>query len=161
MNITKNTKGIDLKKQFVDIVKNIKKALKKNSLQEDMYVYKVLSDEIDFEDFQTFSLNEEDEMNRFLKQNPKCKKIYLYKIKLLKNMNFLAFTNIVYFDNKSMTLPVGMQLSNQILIDMKNLKFERADSKKFKKADFKNIKNDFSELQIREISVYELKAVKK
>ena len=161
LNITKNTKGIDLKKQFVDIVKNIKKALKKNSLQEDMYVYKVLSDEIDFEDFQTFSLNEEDEMNRFLKQNPKCKKNYLYKIKLLKNMNFLAFTNIVYFDNKSMTLPVGMQLSNQILIDMKNLKFERADSKKFKKADFKNIKNDFSELQIREISVYELKAVKK
>ena len=161
LNITKNTKGIDLKKQFVDIVKNIKKALKKNSLHEDMYVYKVLSDEIDFEDFQTFSLNEEDEMNRFLKQNPKCKKIYLYKIKLLKNMNFLAFTNIVYFDNKSMTLPVGMQLSNQILIDMKNLKFERADSKKFKKADFKNIKNDFSELQIREISVYELKAVKK
>lgn len=161
LNVTKNTKGVELKKQFVEIVKNLKRALKKNSLLEDMYIYKALSNEIDFNDFKTFSLNEEDEINRFLKQNPKCKKIYLYRVKLLKNMNFLAFTNIVYFDNKNMTLPVGMQLSNQILIDMKNLKFEKTDSKKFGKADFKNIKNDFSELQIREINVYELKATKK
>ena len=53
------------------------------------------------------------------------KKIYiLYKIKLPKGTNFIAFSNIVLYNNKNMTLPVGMRESNRILIDSKELKFK-------------------------------------
>lgn len=92
LEIQKETRGVELKRNLERVLKDIKKAIKKNVLPEDMYVYKVTSEELEFNTIEDVSLNSENELNAFLKNEPNCKKLYLYKIKLPKGTNFVAFT---------------------------------------------------------------------
>ena len=94
LEISKDTKGQDLKEKLGEISRNIKKAIKKNELEEDIYVYKALDEKTTFEGLETFSLNEENELNQAMLKSNK-NNIYLYKIKLPKGTNFIAFSNIV------------------------------------------------------------------
>ena len=106
LDIRKGSRGLELKKSIVNIIKDIKKAIKKNVLEEDMYVYKAMSNELDLRDFQVFSLNEENELKEYLTNNKLKRKNNLYRIKLPKGSNFIGFTNIIFYDNRNMTLPV-------------------------------------------------------
>ena len=157
LDVKKGKKGLELKKDIVDIVKNIKKALKKNLLDEDLYAYKALPYEIDLNEIQSLSLNEETELDECLKNDRVRNKIYLYKIKLPKGTNFVAFSNIIFYNNKNMTLPVGMNLSNKILVDLKSLNLNQTNSIEVRKTDFQNDKNDFSKVMVRNINIIELK----
>ncbi len=160
LNIRKLSKGIDLKKSIVDVIKDIRKALKKNSLDEDMYVYKVMSDEINLNEMQTFSLNEELELKEYLKNNNLKRKINLYRIKLQKGSNFIAFSNIIFYDNRTMTLPVGMNESTKILIDLSPLNIKEVGTKTIGKAYFEDEKDDFSKLIVKNITIHELEIEK-
>ena len=157
LEVKKETKGIELKRNLEKVLKDIKSALKKNQLDEDMYVYKVTSEKLEFNTIEAVSLNAEDELNRFLKEEKNVNKLYLYQIKLPEGMNYLAFTNIIYFDNKNMTLPLGMNLSFKILVDLSELTISEEKCKKINKLQFEEDDDDFSEIIIKKI---ELKKVK-
>ena len=239
LEISKNTEPQDLKEKLGEISRNLKKAIKKNVLDEDIYVYKASTKEMKFEGFETFSLNDQGELenviakinfseqaildnstkygtskkatknefnekttknefdekstvnessenlagnddienlesninqiNEFYKKfvedkenlykeiikNKKDKTIYLYKIKLPKGANFIAFSNIVLYNNKNMTLPVGMQESNRILVDTDELKLNPVETKKINVQYLRNKKDDFSDLVMKEIKIFE------
>ena len=157
LEIEKGSKGVELKKHLEEVIKNLKTAMKKNALKEDMYVYKATSSNMEFNTFETVSLDPEKELNQFLKTNKLNEKIYLYKIKLPKGMNFIAFTNIIFYDNKNMTLPVGMNLSSKILIDLSKLDIKEKNKKRLNKLEFEDTEDDFSEIIVRNIEVNELK----
>ncbi len=156
LEVKKGMKGLELKKILVNVVKDIKKALKKNELEEDIYVYKVLPYELDFNELQTFSLNEEDELEQCLKLDRLKRKIYMYRIKLHKGTNFIAFSNIIYYNNKNMTLPVGMNVSNKILVDLSSLDIKEVNSRSINKVYLENSKNDFSKLLMKTLEVHEM-----
>ena len=84
------------------------------------------------------------------------KDIYLYKIKLSKGTNFIAFSNIVLYNNKNMTLPVGMTESNRILIDSKEIESTPTEVKKINVEYLKNNKDDFSDIIMKKINIYEV-----
>ena len=88
------------KERVEKIVKDIKSALSKNQLEENTYVYKASYEKLDFNTIETVSLNVEKELTDFLANERINHKIYLYKIKLPKGTNFVAFSNIIFFDNK-------------------------------------------------------------
>lgn len=148
-------KGAELKKRFVSIVKDLKKAIKKNELDENIYIYKATSSELSLDDFQTFSLNEENEIKKYLEENKLKKKCNLYKIKLNKGSNFIAYSNIIYYNNINMTLPVGMQKSNNVLVDLSTLDLKNTGNSTIEKAFMEDEKDDFSKIIIRNISVHE------
>ena len=156
LNIRKEIRGLELKKSLVEVIKNIKRAIKKNELDEDIYVYKATSDNLDANELQTFSLSEENEINEFIKNNETKNRFYLYRIKLPKGANYLGFSNIIYFNNKNMTLPLGMQLSNRILIDLPSLKLYPTNSKSIRKIQLLDNKNDFSKIVLKTIDVEEI-----
>ena len=85
----------------------------------------------------------------------KKKNIYLYKIKLPKGTNFIAFSNIVLYNNKNMTLPVGMRESNRILINTNELKLNPVSIKKINIEFLENNKDDFSDIIMKEIEIFE------
>ena len=115
-----------------------------------------LSDqELDFEGLEAFSLNEENELKQAIINNNNKKNIYLYKIKLLKGINFIAFSNIVLYNNKNMTLPVGMRESNRILIDTSELDIKPVEVKKINIEFLENNKDDFSKIVLKKIKIYE------
>ena len=155
LNIKKESRGIELKKVIVNIVIDLKKALKKNSLDEEMYVYKAVSDELNLKGFEVFSLNEEDELKSYLRENKLKRKNNLYRIKLPKDTNFIAFSNIIFYDNKNMTLPVGMNESNKILVDLSYMELNETKNKTIGKAYLENDGDDFSRLIIKPINVHE------
>ena len=155
LEINKETKGQDLKEKLAEVSRNIKKAIKKNILDEDIYVYKASDKELDFEGLEAFSLNEENELKQAIINNNNKKNIYLYKIKLLKGINFIAFSNIVLYNNKNMTLPVGMRESNRILIDTSELDIKPVEVKKINIEFLENNKDDFSKIVLKKIKIYE------
>lgn len=155
LEINKETKGQDLKEKLGEISRNIKKALKKNTLDEDIYVYKASDKKSTFDGLEAFSLNEEKELTQTMLTSSK-KDIYLYKIKLSKGTNFIAFSNIVLYNNKNMTLPVGMTESNRILIDSKEIESTPTEVKKINVEYLKNNKDDFSDIIMKKINIYEV-----
>ena len=157
LEIKKGTKGIELKRNLENVLKHIKKALKKNTLPEDMYVYKATTEELAFNTIEDVSLNAEEELTQFLKDDKISGKVYLYKIKLKKGANFLAFSNIIFFDNKNMTLPAGMNLSSKILVDLAETNHQEKNVKTLNKLEFEDAEDDFSEIMIKNIEVIELK----
>lgn len=157
LEIRKGLRGLELKKTLEKIVKDIKSALSKNQLEENTYVYKASYEKLDFDSIETVSLNVEKELTDFLANERINHKIYLYKIKLPKGTNFVAFSNIIFFDNKNMTLPVGMNLSTKILVNLADLNLEKTNSKEIKMVQFEEEKNDFSKVILKSIKVEELK----
>lgn len=156
LEIQKETRGVELKRNLERVLKDIKKAIKKNVLPEDMYVYKVTSEELEFNTIEDVSLNSENELNAFLKNEPNCKKLYLYKIKLPKGTNFVAFTNIIFFDNKNMTLPLGMNLSDKILVDLSEYNINEEKSTNLNKLQFEE-DDDFANIIVKNINLKEVK----
>ena len=133
----------------------MKKAMKKNVLDENIYIYKATSSELNFDEFQTFSLDEEKELKKYLEENKLKKKCNLYKIKLNKGTNFIAYSNIIYYNNINMTLPVGMQLSNKILVDLSGLDLKNTKKNVIEKAMIEDEKDDISKVIMRNISIHE------
>ena len=154
LEISKNTKGQDLKEKLGEISRNLKKAIKKNELEEDIYVYKALDEKTTFEGLESFSLNEENELNQAMLKSNK-NNIYLYKIKLPKGTNFIAFSNIVLYNNKNMTLPLGMRESNRVLVDSNDLRGVPSEVKVINVEYLENKKDDFSDVIMKKIQIYE------
>ena len=157
LEIKKGSKGIELKRHLESCLKDIKKALKKLTLPEDMYVYKASSEALELNTIEAVSLNPEEELKQFLKKDKIDEKVYLYKIKLLKGINYIAFSNIIFFDNKNMTLPVGMNLSSKILVNLAELKLTDQNEKQLNKLEFEEEENDFSKIRVKTIDVIEIK----
>ena len=157
LEIKKETKGIELKKNLEHVIEDLKSAIRKNELKEDMYVYKASYDKLEFDTFLDVSLDPETELNNFLKDEKNVNELYLYKIKLPKDTNYIAFTNIIFFDNKNMTLPLGMNLSNKILIDASSLEIKEEKGRKINKLQYEEDDDDFSNIIIKNIKVREIK----
>lgn len=156
LQIKKGTRGIEFKRTLEEIVENIENALKKITLERPIYVYKACYDEIDLDGMQTFSLDIKKELDNALKENKYGNKIYLYKVRLDAGINILAFSNIIFYNNKNMTLPVGMNLSTDILTDLSTLKYKIKKQRNINKLQLRNEKDDFSKIAVREITVVEL-----
>ena len=156
LGIKKGMKVLEFKKALVEAYKDITRALKKNTLDEEIYVYKASGENMDIKELQIFSLNEEDELNKCFNQDADKDKIYLYRIKLSRGTNFVAISNIILYNNKNMTLPVGMQESSNILIDASTINLKEIDRKLINIKQLEDEKNDFSELVTKTIEVIEL-----
>lgn len=83
----------------------------------------------------------------------KKNKITLCKIDIKENAPLLFYSNIIFYDNFNKTLPLGMNLSSDVLIDADklNLKFSKEES------FYINYKIDEFDYGTKEIVVYEYK----
>ena len=156
LGIKKGLKGLELKRTLEKVLKNINSAIQKNGLNEDTYAYKVSTEKLDLNSLEVLSLNLQSELEEVLKNESEVNKLYLYKIKLPKETNFIAFTNIIFYDNKNMTLPLGMNLSEKILVDLSNIDLDEINKKKINKICFEDEDNDFSNIVMKSIMVKEL-----
>lgn len=82
-------------------------------------------------------------------------KINLYNIKLNEKTKGIALTNIAYYDNNNKTLPLGIDVSDKIVLDMSKVKLELKKQKLFR------INQEIDEMKVRTkiICVYEYELV--
>lgn len=153
LDISKTTKQIGYKLSLEKVVENIKSALKKITISDDLPVYKALEDELlDEKQFNVFDMNPEAEMNEAIEQRKT--KINFYKINLKRGANAISFTNSILYDNQNKTLPVGQDLSTKMLVDISKLNMELKKKSSFKVVDLDK-GNDFSTVIIKNMRVFE------
>ncbi len=113
---------------YIDNIRNylrlIKESFVKISSEYTMPIYLASDDEALLENLQIFHL---DEM-KILEE----KKAYLYKLNWKEGMPILYYSNIVFYDNFNQTLPLGMNLSDEVLVNLEGHKLKEKARDTFK-----------------------------
>ena len=112
-----------------------------------------MGEKIDGNQFNLFNMNPENEMKEVCKQEGN--NINLYRISLEKGQQILGFTNIIYYDNQNKTLPVGMDFSTKVMVDISQIDLNIKREKTFHIAVLENEHNDFSNVLVKKVTVYE------
>ena len=159
LEVSKNTKQIGYKLTLEQIIAKIKSSLENVQIEEDLPVYKAsVEDELNKNEINVFNINPVLEVEETL--NKKVKDINLFKINLSGKTNCIPYTNIVFYDNQNKTLPVGMDLSTKILVDLNKLELNSQNEFSFNVINFENDEDEFSKISIDKINVieYEIKS---
>ncbi len=157
LEVNKNTKQISFKLALENVISNVKTALTKVEIPEDISVYKIIvDDKIDDRKINVFDINPENEISSNIRNENN--KFNFYKINLKEGTNAIGFTNCIFYDNQNKTLPVGQDLSTKILVDISKLELKLKEKKTFKIVDFENKNDDFSKIEIKTINVFEMDA---
>ena len=62
---------------------------------------------------------------------------------------------IILYNNKNMTLPLGMRESNRVLVDSNDLRGVPSEVKTINVEYLENKKDDFSDIKKKKIQIYE------
>ena len=149
LDITKTTDKKQYKQELMDIINEIEKSIEKSSILNDMNIYIATNskDNINTSNIEIFNIKPIDAINKIQDTS----KINLYKIPLKEGMKAIFYSNIMYYDNYNNTLPVGMNVSNEVLFDMSKYNLELKRQKLFR------INQDKNELEseVKIICAYE------
>ena len=160
LEINKNTKQIGYKLALETVVDNIKKALDKVVIIDDLPVYKILGNEkLDSKEINIFNINPENEIHEHIKQ--KGNKFNLYKINVKRGMNGISYTNIIFYDNQNKTLPIGQDISSKILVDLAKVDLKLVNRTSFKMTEIEDEKDDFSKVNVKTFQVFEYDVILK
>ena len=154
LEIGRGTKQIGYKLSLEETVKNIKNAMGKIKLQDDITVYKAVPDnKIDKNMINVFNIDPEDEIKEVLKQDND--EINFYKMELKPDSNVLGFTNCIFYKNKDKSLLFGMDLSTKMIVDLANMENKLKKNKTFRVIVFEDEHDDFSKMKIKEVNLWE------
>ncbi len=151
LEINKNTD----KEQYISAVKeiteNLDVAMDKAKFGEDINVYFASTNVLNNQKYTILHINPQNALNTLKDEE----KINLYSIKLSKNAKAIALTNIIFYENTNKTLPIGMNMSDQIITDMSKLKLEPKKQKLFR------INQEINDIEVKTkiVCVYEYEAL--
>ena len=114
----------------------------------DISIYKISQEELNENSFEIMNLNPKQEI---LNKEKDIEKINLYKINIKEKMPIIFYSNIMFYDNLNKTLPLGMDIDTEVLIDLSKFDIKLVSRKNFYKND---LKNEF-ENRVQLIQVYE------
>ena len=148
------TKQLGYKMSLEKIVQSINEILQNNKIEEEMYIYMIASkNELNKDIYNIFNINPEQEINKILYN--KEKEFNLYKINIKNGINAIMFTNIIYYNNKNRTLPEGMNLSTNMLVDLSNIELKLEKNTSFNIVSFEDKNDELSLFDVKNINVYE------
>jgi len=123
-----------------------KKALEKQEVQYNMSVYMVADKvEDNLNGLKVCNLNANNILNKYVQD------IILYKFNVKENTKAIFYTNIMYFDNKNETLPKGMDVTEDVLLNI-----EKCELITEKVININNIEEtDEPKISTRKMYIYE------
>ena len=153
LEINETTKSLGYKLSLEKVLTNIKSALEKEKMTEEIPVYKAQIDErIQKNTLQLFDVDAQKEMQKLLDSD--STKLYFYKINLTEGTSAIGITNSVLYDNQNKTLPLGMDLSTQFLVDIGKLPLVLKKKSIYKLVDL-NKEDEFADAKLRSICLLE------
>ena len=139
---------------FTEKLKELRKILidesDKIEVPYDIALYKASNDKLSPEGFDKFSINPFETLNN-LEKIATSKETYLYKINVPENTKLVFYSNITFFENNNQTLPLGMDISQEGLINMDLYNLELKDKCEFNINIFKDEFKNF----VKKVKVYE------
>ena len=149
LNLNLSTQENDFIESLKDIGRTLKNESNKIACPCDITIYKASLNKIDGDGFDKFDINPNETLNK-LEENEDGG-AYLYKINVPENTNLIFYSNIMFFENDNKTLPLGMDISQEILIDLDLYELKLIDNHEI---NINVFKNDY-ETYVRKINVYE------
>lgn len=119
LKFTEKTTDEEYSNRLKIVVDKIENALKKNITNVSLPVYCLTNPK---KELAIFDINPK----QIIKQG---KEINLYKLNVKQGTNLIAFTNIIFFNNRNQTLPEGMDYSSKVLLNLKDLKLKKQKAK--------------------------------
>jgi len=137
----------ELKNILEEAKNNLVKIFEKLKAQIDMPIYYGISDEesFDFSGLKICSLNSAQAID-----NINSDKISLYRFNIEENVPIIYLTNSVFYDNSNKTLPLGMDIKEETLIDLTLFDLELNNKKQIRFNREESGKN-----KVKTISIYE------
>lgn len=147
LKINKETDTIDFVSQLHGIINSLDKIYEKNNLGIKLNAYQVSEKSLNIEGYGIFNINPENALRK-IKDEPI---INLYTIHLKSTSPAIGLSNIIYYDNFNKTLPIGMDIADEILLDISKLDLELKRQRLFRI----NIINDKQDVKTKTICAYE------
>lgn len=151
LEINKNTENSDYIKTLEQTIRRLESALDKAEFGMKLNAFFASTELLNDQKYEILYVNPQNALDT-LKD---AEKINLYNIKLNEKTKAIALTNIMYYENTNRTLPLGMNVSDKILVDMGKLKLEPKKQKLFR------INGQIDDYKVRTkiICVYEYEVV--
>ena len=129
----------------------LKEAYGKMNADVDFGVYKLDTEELIAEGFKILNMNPELEIeNSDIKEDV----IKLIRLDIKENMPVIFYSNIMFYDNLNDTLPLGMDISNEVLVNLNMFEFKLISRKDFNISLVKdNFQNEIKTIQVYEYSL--------
>lgn len=150
LNLNLNTE-VD---SFIEKLKELREILidesNKIEVPYEISLYKASNEKIDPEGFNKFSINPFETLNN-LEKTATSKQTYLYKVNIPENTKLVFYTNIAFYENNNQTLPLGMDVSQEGLINMEQYQLEIKNKEEF---NINIAKDEFTSF-VKNVKVYE------
>lgn len=154
LDINKNSKQLGFKLVLEQINNKIKSAIENIKIEDELPIYKVICEsELNKDILNVFNINLVKEVLENINKNEND--IRLYKVNIKNNPNGVPFTNSIFYNNQNQTLPIGMDLSTKMLVDLSNQSLENVLNYSFNIVCFENEADEFSKMKIKTINVIE------
>lgn len=128
LEINKNTTNEQYAENLKGIISTLDKALDKSNLGMKLNAFYASTGVLNNQRYGILYLDPQNALDTLKNEE----KVNLYNIKLNEKTKAIALTNIVYYDNSNLTLPMGMDVSDKIIVDMSKLKLEPKKQKLFR-----------------------------
>lgn len=156
LGVNLNTELSEFIEKLRDIRENLESASDKIDTPYDLPVYKASNQVLDTEGFDKFSINPWETLNN-LEKIATSKETNLYKINVPENTKLMFFSNIAFYENDNHTLPLGMDVSQEILINLDLYTLELKNKTEFNM----NISKDEFTNYVKNVKVYEYNLISK
>ena len=156
LDINKNTTVEEYTKFIKRIIENLEACFEKIKIPVNISVYSGDFDDTLKKTYNVFNMRATDAISNLLKESNN-KTIKLCRINLAEGTNVIPFTNSVYYDNTNKTLPLGMNVKEQILLNNQNTNIEKIESKKLNLVCYEEQNNELARKYIKEINIKEFK----
>lgn len=114
------------KDKLRDFVKLIHESFQKITTPIDLSVYLAIQDEEEPTGIRVCYINPQEAIQKSIATGKNFK---LCKIDLKEKMPIIFYSNILFFDNNNNTLPIGMDLSTEVLVDLERFDLFEQDKK--------------------------------
>ncbi len=151
LEINKNTENSNYINTLEQMTRRLENALDKSEFGMKLNTFFASTEALNNQKYAVLYINPQNALDT-LKD---AEKINLFNIKLNEKSKAIALTNIMYYENTNRTLPLGMNVSDKILVDMGKLKLEPKKQKLFRM----NQKIDDYKVETKIICIYEYEAV--
>ena len=138
----------EYKDTLINYYKLVKEAYGKVSSPIDMAIYEASNQELQEKGFHIFYISPQESIEQFQTEE---KAIILNKINLAEGMPAVFYTNSMYYDNMNKTLPLGMDVSSKVLLDLGKFYIKLISRKDFRVNYLRNeIENEIKNIQVFE-----------
>ena len=147
LEVNKDTDTIAFVSRLHGIVNDLDKIFEKNNLGMQLNVYQASVKSLNTEGYGIFNINPQNALYK-IKNEPI---VNLYAMHLKPTTPAIGLSNIIYYDNINKTLPVGMDISDEVLLDVGKLNLELKRQRLFRV----NIEYDIHNIKTETICAYE------